>query len=73
MLNPTFFDASDLFAHLIYPRTRTLVISDSEYQKMKQERAKENIKYLEDKIDQLSDEIIQIKKANNLLPNTTED
>ena len=78
MLNSRFFDSSDLFAHLIYPRTRVLVISDEQYKEAQKEEALRTIDSLErrateyrQKLDSVEASIAEIKEKF-LLPDTTD-
>ena len=78
MLNSRFFDSSDLFAHLIYPRTRVLVISDEQYKEAQKEEALRTIDSLErrateyrQKLDSVEASIAEIKEKF-LLPDITD-
>lgn len=78
MLNSRFFDGPDLFAHLIYPRTRVLVVSDEQYKQAQKEEALDKIASLErratdyrEKLEGIEACIAEIKEKI-LLPDTTE-
>ena len=46
MMNPLFFDSTDLFSHLLRPRDRVYVVSDSQYAEAQRAQAERQIRTL---------------------------
>jgi len=80
MNSSLFFDSSDLFSHLINPRERVYVISDSQYAAAQKAHAERQIQHLEARasdyqhnLDTIQATITELKTEHGLLPAATED
>ena len=80
MNNPLFFDTSDLFSHVFYPREKVYVVSDSQYKAAQKAQVERQIKTLEARaadyqrnLDVVQATITELKTEHGLLPASTED
>ena len=75
MNNPLFFDSTDLFSHILYPRERVYVVSDSQYAAAQKAQAERQVKTLEARaaeyqrnLDAVQATITELKTEHGLLP-----
>lgn len=75
MNNPLFFDSTDLFSHILYPRERIYVVSDSQYAAAQKAQAERQVKTLEARaaeyqrnLDVVQATINELKTEHGLLP-----
>ncbi len=80
MNSSLFFDSSDLFSHLINPRERVYVVSDSQYAAAQKAQAERQIQTLEARaadyqrnLDVVQATITALKTEHGLLPAATEE
>lgn len=75
MNNPLFFDSTDLFSHIFYPREKVYVVSDSQYAAAQKAQAERQVKTLEARaaeyqrnLDVVQATITELKTEHGLLP-----
>ncbi len=80
MNSSLFFDSSDLFSHLINPRERVYVVSDSQYAAAQKAQAERQIQTLEARaadyqrnLDVVQATITELKTEHGLLPAAKEE
>ena len=80
MMNPLFFDSTDLFAHMFSPRERVYVVSDSQYKAAQKSQAERQIQTLEARaaeyqrnLDVVQATITELKTEHGLLPAAKEE
>jgi hypothetical protein len=74
MNNSLFFDSTDLFSHVLYPRERVYVVSDSQYAAAQKAQVKQQLKTLEARaadyqrnLDVVQATITELKTEHGLL------
>ena len=79
-MNSLFFDSTDLFSHLIRPRERVYVVSDSQYAEAQRAQAERQIQTLEARaadyqrnLDVVQATITELKTEHGLLPASKEE
>ena len=79
MNNSLFFDRADLFSHVLYPRERVYVVSDSQYAAAQKAQVERQLKTLESRaadyqrnLDVLQATIAELKAEHGLLPSSEE-
>jgi regulatory protein YycH of two-component signal transduction system YycFG len=80
MMNPLFFDSTDLFSHMFSPRERVYVVSDSQYKAAQKAQAERQIQTLEARaadyqrnLDVVQATITELKTEHGLLPAAKEE